>query len=609
MALYTQIAVSIAGEQISVVNSFSLQEHMGNHSTFTLNIEGKSLNASDNNGKLFDTSSQFLGEDCIVRIENVAQNTEVLEFKGIVVNLQSFISKQDGDKRESVIITGKSTSICLDRGKAIKSFSEKTLSEIIVESLGNYPFNRLNVQVAPEDDITVPYTVQFEQTPFEYLQYMAAANGEFLYYAKDTLHFGKPSEEDTIELSLQNNLENLSLGVTSETAQFDFFNHNHSQGALTTSAGSENGDNGEFTSLASNASQSLFQNKGKSYYPSAENPSLQQQIDKAFKKQNVLNTQQQVILKATSYHPGVQLGKIVKIKGSESSYGTYRVSSVIHQCDDSGNYINNFEAIPTETDVYPYTNTTAKITANPQIAIVKDTNDPDGLSRIKVQYLWQQEGNETTPWIWVATSYAGANKGFHFVPEIGDTVMVGHENGNINRPYMQSALYTGQNKAEEWQTDANNVKAIRTRSGHTIELNDTEGEEKINIYDNEGSIITFDTQKKSLTINATETIDITAKNINITAEENVVIGAQQNVDIAAEGDLSTLAQGNVSIQSTGDTGIISNGALALEATTDATLQGMNAIVEGQTGAELNGVQTKITGSAMAEVSGAIVKIN
>ena len=60
-------------------------------------------------------------------------------------------------------------------------------------------------------------------------------------------------------------------------------------------------------------------------------------------------------------------------------------------------------------------------------------------------------------------------------------------------------------------SDQYNLKAIRTRSGHTIELNDTEGEEKINIYDNEGSIITFDTQAKSLTINATESIEFGTK--------------------------------------------------------------------------------------------------
>ena len=46
----------------------------------------------------------------------------------------------------------------------------------------------------------------------------------------------------------------------------------------------------------------------------------------------------------------------------------------------------------------------------------------------------------------------------------------------------------------------------------------------ISIYDNEGSIITFDTAKKSLTINSAENVDISAKNINISAEEKISLG-------------------------------------------------------------------------------------
>ena len=103
----------------------------------------------------------------------------------------------------------------------------------------------------------------------------------------------------------------------------------------------------------------------------------------------------------------------------------------------------------------------------------------------------------------------------------------------------------------KFQTDANNFKAIRTRSGHTIELNNTEGEEKINIYDNEGSIITFDTQAKSLTINATENIEIGAKNIKIVAEENIDIQAKGNITKAAEGDVSIQSKGATDIQGNG----------------------------------------------------------
>jgi len=185
--------------------------------------------------------------------------------------------------------------------------------------------------------------------------------------------------------------------------------------------------------------------------------------------------------------------------------------------------------------------------------------------------------------------------------------MVGFEYNDPNRPFVMGSMFTG--VSGEGGGEENNIKSMITRSGHTIELDDTEDAQKITIKDNDGSIIIFDTVEQSLTINATENIDIAAKNINITAEENITIGAQGDIEIAAEGDLASMAQGNVNIQSTGDTEVKSSGAVAIEATSDATLLGMNAIVEGKTGAEVNGVQTKVTGSAMTEVSGGIVKIN
>ena len=137
-----------------------------------------------------------------------------------------------------------------------------------------------------------------------------------------------------------------------------------------------------------------------------------------------------------------------------------------------------------------------------------------------------------------------------------------------------------------------------------MRLNDTEGEEQINIYDNEGSIITFDTANKSLIINSAENIDIAAKNINISAEENIVVGAKGNIDIAAEGDLNEQAKGNVAIQSDGDTAVKSKGATTVEATKDATVKGMNLVAEGIKNADLKGgVQTNVSGT-MTAVKGA-----
>ena len=70
--------------------------------------------------------------------------------------------------------------------------------------------------------------------------------------------------------------------------------------------------------------------------------------------------------------------------------------------------------------------------AESQVAEVIDNNDPEGWGRVRVQFKWQ-EG--TTPWIRVATGYAGPGKaegvtGIYFTPEIKDEVIVDFEQGN-----------------------------------------------------------------------------------------------------------------------------------------------------------------------------------
>ncbi|OED46943.1 hypothetical protein AB832_00725 [Flavobacteriaceae bacterium (ex Bugula neritina AB1)] len=186
--------------------------------------------------------------------------------------------------------------------------------------------------------------------------------------------------------------------------------------------------------------------------------------------------------------------------------------------------------------------------------------------------------------------------------------MVNFEEGNAERPFVAGTLYHGGAKPDSWQTEKNNIKAIRTRSGHTIELNDTQGEEKINIYDNEGSIISFDTQAKSLTIQAAENIEMGAKNIKIVAEENIDIQAKGAISTASEKDTAIISKGKATVQATQDATVNSNAQVTIEAGSNATLKGQKVVAEGQAIAELKGQQAKVQGQ-MTIVQGASGKID
>ncbi|HMK50344.1 MAG TPA: phage baseplate assembly protein V [Thermodesulfovibrionales bacterium] len=126
--------------------------------------------------------------------------------------------------------------------------------------------------------------------------------------------------------------------------------------------------------------------------------------------------------------------------------------------------------------------------------IVTNNQDPDGLGRIKVRFPWLSDSNETD-WIRMTTVMAGSGRGAFFLPEVGDEVLVAFEHGDLNRPFAIGALWNGVDTPPETNSDgSNNIRKIRSRSGHEIIFNDnnTAMQEKIEIHTNAGHTITLD---------------------------------------------------------------------------------------------------------------------
>ena len=117
------------------------------------------------------------------------------------------------------------------------------------------------------------------------------------------------------------------------------------------------------------------------------------------------------------------------------------------------------------------------------VGIVTNNKDPEELGRVKVK-LPRISGEDESHWARVATFMAGKDRGAFFLPEVNDEVLVAFEHGDINMPYVIGSLWNGVDKPLETNSDGkNNVRVIKSRSGHIIRLNDKDGEEKIEIID------------------------------------------------------------------------------------------------------------------------------
>jgi uncharacterized protein involved in type VI secretion and phage assembly len=286
-----------------------------------------------------------------------------------------------------------------------------------------------------------------------------------------------------------------------------------------------------------------------------------------------------------SIKPGVTvpLGAV----GSRLS-GKYYVTSAIHSTTDgaykttfvvSGRQTNSLiELLDPRQDNVPLPSVV--------VGVVTDNSDPDkGQGRVKVKFPWLVD-NDQSWWARIASPMAGNNRGFMFLPEVNDEVLVSFEHGDITRPYILGALWNGQDAPPKKNSDVVtssqvNERLIKTRAGHTIRLVDTSGSELIEIKSQAGHTITLDDTSGSERIavvdktgNNLVKIESPANKITIQAQGDVVVQAQGNVDVEATGNATVNATGNldlkgamVNVEAQGNMSIKANGPLSIQGAT------------------------------------------
>ena len=582
-----------------------IEQNIGNHHVFTLRFPA---DATEGLGAaLFDNSIGYIGKKITMGVEE-----DTMQFIGLINTID--IRKSDGGAGE-IQISGQSPTIVMSQTYQCASFDEgTTLTQVIDDVMQEYDTSLLSYRTGAEAEIRLPYTVQYNESDYDFLFRLCRRYGIWMYYSGTELVFGEVGTQ-TVSGIYGEAIEDFSVSASLQKQQFKMSSQNWtSSESLESESSAFSGESSNpFLATVKGTSDSVYAKKGNYYLTQTHNEfGGQQGVDTLAKVEVLSAASQMVKASGTSELPGLHTGCLLEVEGlrftdasQKDSFGSYIITQVKHRFDHAGHYENIFTGIAEGAEHPPYSDVFTIPSAHTQRAVVSNNQDPDGLGRVQVQFPWQMEKGTTTPWIHISTPYGGGEKGFYFIPEVDEEVLVGFEGNNVEKPFVLSAGYNNAAKSN-FDPAENNIKAIRTRSGHTIELNDTDGEESINIYDKEGTIITFNTAEKSLYIQAPENIEIGAKNIKLVAEENIDIQAKGNITKAAEGDVSIQSKGAMDIQATGDTSVVSDGTVSVEATSDAKISGQNVNVEGKVQAGLKGKQTKVEGQ-MTEVNGAATK--
>ncbi len=146
------------------------------------------------------------------------------------------------------------------------------------------------------------------------------------------------------------------------------------------------------------------------------------------------------------------------------------------------------------------------------VGVVDDIDDPDAWGRVRVRFPWLDPDVDSV-WARLALPAAGPDRGFFFIPEVGDEVVVGFLGGDLRYPVVLGSLWNGSHAPPESLDAAkNDVRALVSRSGHkltfddgdsaplvrvetaagqTLILDDTSGSEKIELTDAGGNTLTM----------------------------------------------------------------------------------------------------------------------
>ena len=180
------------------------------------------------------------------------------------------------------------------------------------------------------------------------------------------------------------------------------------------------------------------------------------------------------------------------------------------------------------------------------VGVVTNNQDPAGLGRVKVKFPWLSDSEESF-WARVAMPSAGKGRGFFFLPEVEDEVLIAFEHGDARFPYVVGALWNGQDKPPD-DGAVLDRRVMKSTTGHAVVLDDTKDAEKIEIIDKSGkNTIVIDTAKNTITITSDKditlsaskgTIKLEAKQVEIKTAAEIAIEAGAGMDLKATGTMN-----------------------------------------------------------------------
>lgn len=485
------------------------------HFSFVWQYTGKAVIKPEDQAKAM---RKYIGDEVIFTFKSLTGIR--LMSKGIITEISSI------DRHGSpagLHVTGISHSKVIDDLPKSRTYLERGMDDIVLDLLSEGPtefYQREAIRSTYMKEFN--YMAQYNETNFDFLKRLAARYGQWFYFDGMRMQFGQ-LKSSKIKLINGASLHSFKIqaNMTAHTISLAGYDYKNATSIRDSAERTATGSKDSFASIVGFNQGTVTQGELSigSYTNNAQN---KEEIQEMITLQTAGSNANSVYYSGISYFP-LGLGQTFTIVNQTAEHHLICIE-VTHHSEVHGNYTCEFKAIPDDVSAPHYTDTKVFAKAETQPAKIKDNNDPEGLGRVKVEFYWAA-GTKSSQWIRMIQPHTGAGKGFYFIPEIGEEVLVGFEGGNAQCAYVMGAHYNGQAKSDFYDSK-NRVKGWKLLFGQLFKF-----VEKVGIWlsDPSGNELHMNEETKSTTLTVPETLTLNCKNLIINASESITTTAGLNI--------------------------------------------------------------------------------
>ncbi|APW35237.1 type VI secretion system Vgr family protein [Prevotella intermedia] len=483
----TSITVSIGDTRLPSLKSLRLEQGIGCHHRFDLCID---LEAGGNRYvHNIGSSSEWLGQPITVH------SSDQPIFLGVVTNVRLH---REGSDFGFILISGYSATYRMETAPGCFSWLEQPIGDVVRSLCG-----QANVQLRlnPAYGKKLDYICQYDESDFDFVRRLALQYQEWMYYDGTSLVFGRPKDSsEPVELEYGTTLSSLEIGLqTLARPEQVFTYHSSSDREMDQPTPDLAYGHDQLSGKAFRASLGMYGRPARQH--ALPRIHTESELIKYMRRKQAADTAETHYVTAESHVPELRVGSVVRLYSSflervgqltRESLGDFIITEIVHEVGDGSYYRNRFKAIPSTVEALPSPRVPMPV-AETQMATVTSNADPNGNGRVQVRMNWQQGGMHTG-WVRVMTPDAGksgdvsSNRGFVFIPEVGDQVLLGFRHGDPGRPYVMGSLFNGSTGGGGGQ--GNKCKSLTTRSGSSLKLDDSDG--SVTLHDKGGVSMNFD---------------------------------------------------------------------------------------------------------------------